>query len=318
MNLISIHLILLPFSGVINLAYIVLLYIPLLRTKISTKNFYVLAPITLIALINFYINQSIIIYFITIYLCLTDTSKVKLPNTRFLHLVIILSIIVALIPSGSFFRFTFPGLEQNFTALSIFVIWFCTRSKLNVIALFFLSLTVSRAAIFSAFGIIIARTIQKILIRHYWTLLLIVFVSFILSNIYILQIQNLASYRNDFSRMYTIFDTSNYHRALANIYFLEAMLKHSLYLGHDANEIRSYVDFGAARFVHNTFLQLCYLYSPLFAIIYYLIILKELSKTSAGCVVGPFFFAYSMILHSVLNPVYMILIILYCRASDRV
>jgi hypothetical protein len=207
------------------------------------------------------------------------------------------------------------GLEQNFSALSILILYLLVVSAHRIWFVLAGLLTLSRMFFF-------AILLREILIKFKWIgfgkilfylLLIAILISFVLAQMWILNAPEYRGYEIGFGRLFVLNDSSNINRFIANGYYLDILTRNFgeyFFKGLSTSDylsLRNLID------AHNSIIQLLFLYGMLPSLLYILVVIYYFSQSTSLRVAFASLFAASLVLQSVLSPLNIGLVYILLR-----
>jgi len=200
------------------------------------------------------------------------------------------------------------GLEQNFSALAIFILYSIIFSAKRFGFLLLGLITLSRSFFFAVIIREILAKVPKFLIskNFYYLIIFMMIFAFIGAHFIILSSNDQAGYTQSIDRLFTINDSSLYKRLLMNVLFITEASDY-YFKGISVDQyITMGENFGVV--AHNSFLQTVILYGWVPTLIYYIILVVAFSKHVMYRICFISLFSFSLVLNSVFNPINVILV----------
>jgi len=204
------------------------------------------------------------------------------------------------------------GYEQNFTALTCFYPYLIlSPSKKRFLFVLLGGLTIGRAFFMCVMlhEFLRLKFVKKVFTRQVFFLsVLSILTAFILGNAFVLTLSTFQSYDPSFSRLFNLFDSSTYIRAITNLEYLNIIFSSDYIFSGVSSDVYSQELMGQYTVAHNTFLQIGILYGLLVLFIYSLSVIWLFSQNPETRVGFLSLLPYSFALHSVLLPFFLILL----------
>ena len=294
-----------------------------LKKKISYKKLILLVLITPFFLYSSLINESILLfYFSLIYFIIGIPKKWDFERKNKIYLLVtIISIIIQMtitLSNDANNRAKLIGYEYNFSGLMIFYLYLLSGiKKYRYIFTFFGILTGSRGFFISMlireFLLLTRSKLTKFLyIIMYFIIILTIFISFG----YVSTLDtNISGYQDNYMRLFQLIDTSTLVRVLTDTYLIQYIPDY-IFQGIDSQLL---VDNTLGNFIfpHNTLLQMSLMYGLIPTIIYFVVIIYSFSKNRLLRSSMLTLFIYCFTLHSVIQPLYIVLLHYYLKQPDK-